>query len=225
MMMIQAIQKVTMQNGMPALRLDAAALLDEIYVCEDMPEIIHESLSGVITWQQRNETNLARFVAGPRQFPAFALALLACGAVAQVGDEEMCLNTYFMERQKEKAAAVLLPVDVPGMRLAAARVGLTPAGEDIVRAAACVVIKDGVVSDARLAMNGVWQGRQWMSETMEGLVGNLLTDEAIQAAGKAVAAEVDPPSDHLGSAAYRCAMAGVLTRQVLEACQQGGQND
>ncbi len=94
-----------------------------------------------MTWQQRNETSLARFLAAPRQFPAFALALLACGAVAQVGDGEMDLNSYFSVRQDEKAAALLLPVDVPGLRLAAARVGLTPAGEDIVLAAAGVVLK------------------------------------------------------------------------------------
>lgn len=224
-MTTKAIQTVTMQNNEPALRLDATALLDEVYICKDVPETIRETLAGVVTWQQRNETTLVRFLAGPRQFPAFAMVLLATCSQAQVGDAEMCLNTYFTERQSEKASAVLIPLNVPGFQLATARVGLTPAGEDIVRAAAGVTFKDGVVLDACLALSGVWQTRQWMSKAVESLVGKSLTDEAIQSAAKAVENDVDPISDYLGSAAYRRAMAGVLTRQVLEACKQGGQND
>jgi CO/xanthine dehydrogenase FAD-binding subunit len=221
----KSIQKMETKKGSTALRFDAAVVLDEIYSCEDVPEIVLDSLEGVVTWQQRNETSLARFLAAPRQFPAFALALLACGAVAQVGDGEMDLNSYFSVRQDEKAAALLLPVEVPGLRLAAARVGLTPTGEDIVLAAVGVVLKDGMVSDARLALSGVWQGRQWLSAAVEGLSGAALSGESIQSAAEAVEKEVDPPTDYLGSAGYRRAMAVVLTRQVLEACKHGVGND
>jgi CO/xanthine dehydrogenase FAD-binding subunit len=208
-----------MNDGRTALRFDVAVSLDDVSTHADVPEILREALSGAVSWQQRNETSLARFLAGANQFPAFVLTLLACGASVQMGDAELDLNSYLTVKQSEKAAALLIPVNISDRKLAAARVALTPAGEDIVRAAAGVVLEGGIVTSARLALSGVWGGRQWLSAAADGLVGAALTDEAIQAAVQAVQAEVDPPADHLGSAAYRSAMAGVLTRQVLEACR------
>ena len=219
-----SIQKVQLKDGNQALCFDVAMLLEDVYISADVPEIIRRALSGVVSWQQRNETSLARFLAGPSQFPSFVLALLACGAAVQVDENQMDLNSYLSAKQKVKAAALLLPVSA-NQELAVARVGLTPAGEGIVLAAAGVVLTDAVVSEARLALSGVWQGRQWMSAAAAGLVGSALTDEAIQMAANAVEAEVDPPADYLGSTEYRRAMAVVLTRQVLEACKQGGKHD
>jgi CO/xanthine dehydrogenase FAD-binding subunit len=68
-------------------------------------------------------------------------------------------------------------------------------------------------------LNGVWKKKQWMSVAADKLVGAPLSDERIQSVVTVIMTEVDPPSDHLGSAAYRRAMAGVMTRQVLEACR------
>ncbi len=214
-----SVQKVEMKSGDQALCFDMNVLLDDMYGHRDVPDIIQQALGGAVSWQQRNETSLARFLAGPSQFPAFVLALLACGAAVQVGEAEMDLNSYLTVKQSNKASALLLPVDVSGRKLATARVGLTPAGEGIVLAAAGVILEGSRVKRACLALSGVWGGRQWLSAAADGLVGAVLTDEAIEAAAQVVQEEANPPSDHLGSADYRRAMAGVLTRQVLEACR------
>lgn len=214
-----SIQKVEMISGVQALCFDVNVLLDDVYGHKDVPDIIRQALGGAVSWQQRNETSLARFLAGPSQFPAFVVALLACGVAVQTGEDELDLNSYLTAKQSAKASAVLFPVNIPDRRLATARVGLTPAGEGIVLAAAGVVLEGGMVTSARLALNGVWGGRQWLSAAADGLVGAALTDEAIDAAAQVVQEKANPPSDHLGSADYRRAMAGVLTRQVLEACR------
>ena len=214
-----SVKKVEIISGDHALCFDVNVLLDDVYGRKDVPDIIRQALAGGVSWQQRNETSLARFLAGPGQFPAFVLALLACGAVVQVSDVEMDLNDYLIAKPGEKAAALSIPVNISGGKLASARVGITPAGDGIVLAAAGVVLEGGIVKSARLALSGVWGGRQWLSKAADGLVGAALTEDAIQTVTQAVQEEVDPPVDHLGSAAYRCAMAGVLTRQVLEACR------
>jgi CO/xanthine dehydrogenase FAD-binding subunit len=220
-----SIQKVETKNGNQALCFDVAVLLEDVYTYADVPEILREALSGVVSWQQRNETNLARFLAGPSQFPAFVLALLACDAAVQTDNTEMDLNSYLSVKQSNKATALLLPIILPERKVAMAKVGMTPAGEGIVLAAAGVDLEGDIVKTARLALSGVWHGKQWMSAAADGLVGAALTDEVVQTVAQAVQEEVDPPADHLGSATYRRAMAGVLTRQVLLDCKQGSDNE
>jgi xanthine dehydrogenase small subunit len=214
-----SINEVNMQDGSQALQFGIDLLLDEVYAHPGLPEALKQSLSGAVTWQQRNETSLARFLAGPNQFPAFTLALLVSGASVRMADgQSVDLNGYLVGKDRQ-AAALQVSVAVPGRKIAAARVGLTPTGEGIVLAAGAVTIEKGVVKSARLALSGVWSKKQWLSAEVEKLAGAPLHDDAIQAVAAAVQIEVNPPTDHLGSAAYRRAMAGVLTRQVLEACR------
>jgi CO/xanthine dehydrogenase FAD-binding subunit len=52
------------------------------------------------------------------------------------------------------------------------------------------------------------------------LVGAPLDKERIRAVAAAVEAEVSPKGDYRGSAEYRRAMAGVMTRRALERCLQ-----
>ena len=220
MMKKGSIQKVVMKNGSQVLQFDVNVLLDEVIVQASIPEVIKQALSGSVTWQQRNETSLARFLAGSSQFPAFILALLVCDAVVQLdgGQGEMDLNNYLLSKKRQQAAALWIPVEVPGRKVAMAKIGLTPAGRGIVIAAAGLLIEDGTVNGARLALSGVWPNKHWLSTAADKLVAAPLSEDSIQAVVQALQEEVDPPSDYLGSAAYRRAMAGVLSRQVLEAC-------
>lgn len=216
----QTLEKTKMQDGTQALRFTVGLSLDEVCNQPALPKIVRQSLGGSVSWQQRNEASLARFLAGPNQFPAFVLALLACGAVVEdENGQQADLNDWLLSRDRMPAEALLVPVEDAGRKLAAARVGLTPAGQGIVEAAAGLVVEDGVVRSLRLALNGVWPGRQWLSAQASLVEGKSLSSETIQAVAQAVQDEVDPPADHLGSAEYRCAMAAVLVRQVLEACR------
>jgi CO/xanthine dehydrogenase FAD-binding subunit len=218
---VKMIQKLELQQGGQALRMDMDVLLDDVYAQPGLPEAVKQALSGAVSWQQRSETTLARFLAGPSQFPALVLALLVCDTLVLTDSAQqgMDMHDYFLARDRQEPMALVVPVVVPGRKLSAARVGLTPTGEGIVLAAAAVTIEDGLVKNARLALNGVWKKKQWMSVAADKLVGAPLSDERIQSVVTVIMTEVDPPSDHLGSAAYRRAMAGVMTCQVLEACR------
>lgn len=215
------IHKVDLQDGSQALKCSMDVLLDELFNMPDLPEVIKLAMSGAVSWQVRNETSVSRFLAGPSQFPALALALLVSDTLVLVdgAQQGMDLHEYLQAKERWEPMALLLRVAVPGRKLSAARVGLTPTGEGIVLAAAAITLEDGLVKGARLGLSGVWQKKQWMSMASEKLVGAPLSDEAIDAVVAAVLAEVDPISDYLGSMTYRRAMAGVLTRQVLEACR------
>ncbi|MDR2837680.1 MAG: FAD binding domain-containing protein [Azonexus sp.] len=70
---------------------------------------------------------------------------------------------------------------------------------------ACVALGGGVADTAV---------RSAAAETI--LVGSRLDAAALQAAGEAVISDIDPMSDHRASAAYRRAVAKVMTRRALE---------
>jgi CO/xanthine dehydrogenase FAD-binding subunit len=53
------------------------------------------------------------------------------------------------------------------------------------------------------------------------LIGGALDVAAIEAVASAVAEEVEPQGDYLGSVEYRTAMASVLTRRALNECLDG----
>jgi CO/xanthine dehydrogenase FAD-binding subunit len=77
------------------------------------------------------------------------------------------------------------------------------------------------VVEARVALTGAWPEPVRLSEAPGMLVGGPLSEERIKAVAAAVEEEVAPQGDYLGSAIYRRAMAGVLTRRALEACDAG----
>lgn len=208
-------------QGQPALKFGVDVLLDEVYTQPELPEAVKQALVGTVTWHQRSETSVGRFLAGPNQFPALTLALLVSDArVMTSGDDgEMDLNSFLLSRARPVAVALWVPLESAIRKIATARVGWTSTGQDIVLAAAAVITEGGVVQSARLALSGVWPKKQWLSTAADKLVGASLNDAAIQSVAAAVQAEVDPPSDHHGSAAYRRAMASVVSQRALEGCR------
>jgi carbon-monoxide dehydrogenase medium subunit len=87
----------------------------------------------------------------------------------------------------------------------------------IVTATAAVNIVDGVVIEARVSLGGVHEVpfRSAAAETT--LIGQELTDDLVTAAAEAAAAEVDPPSDTHGDAAYRRDLVRALLPRALKA--------
>jgi carbon-monoxide dehydrogenase medium subunit len=87
---------------------------------------------------------------------------------------------------------------------------------------AVVDLADGQVQAAQVALTGAWEERARLAESIDSLVGKSLDEEQIEEVVSGVLEEVEPPEDFLGTAEYRRAMAGVLTRRVLTQCMQTG---
>jgi len=75
----------------------------------------------------------------------------------------------------------------------------------------------GVCTEARVALGGGVGDTVLRSPGAEAVLrGQKITGELLQGAADAVGPDIEPMSDHRGSAAYRLAMAKVFTRRALE---------
>jgi CO/xanthine dehydrogenase FAD-binding subunit len=196
--------------------IEADAALQAVLDSPACPPLFRRTLSGVLSWQMRNETPVSRVLASPRIAPQWVAALLALGTKVTVegAAEEMPLA----EARSDDVKA--LHVRAEKLRWGEARVARTPADEPIAAAVAAVRIEEGIVQEARVALTGVWPEPVRLAESPAQLVGGPLDAESIQAVAQAVEQEVTPAGDYLGGEAYRRAMAGVLTRRVLAQCLQ-----
>jgi CO/xanthine dehydrogenase FAD-binding subunit len=87
----------------------------------------------------------------------------------------------------------------------------------IVGATAALTLVDGRVGAAKLAITALAPTVLLVPEAEEALVGSDGGPAAVQAAAEAAASASRPISDVRGSAEYRRAMAGVVSRRVIEA--------
>jgi len=186
------------------------------------PGLLRRALTGVHSWQVRNETHVERTLRASQLMPQWIAALLALGATITVdgGDdeEEVALVKLVRRETTGDITALHVPLSGPAMRWGEAHVARTPSDDPIVAAFAVVEAEDGAVAAARIALTGVWSEPVRLAEAANGLVGEALSEEAIREVAAAVEKGVEPVEDYLGSEAYRRAMAGVLTRRALEAC-------
>jgi len=204
--------------------IEADASLQGVLESPGCPPLLLQTLTGPLSWQDRNRRMVRRAVASPNVAPQWSAALLALGATVTVeGDSEPAeipVERLLAERPKGKITA--LHVRTQGVHWGKAHVGRTPADEPIVAAIAGVEMVNGKVSQARVALTGVWPKAVAMAKAPAQLIGVPLGESQIQAVAAAVQEEVNPPGDYLGSIEYRRAMAGVLTRRALEHCLRFG---
>jgi len=190
---------------------------------------------------QRNRATVGGAVIAAGANDPLVAVLLACGAVAvyydRSGAHELSLADFLPRRadllNKPEAPALLIEILVPlptgrcGGGLAT--VGRTPADAPIVLAAATLIIdvdsSEPRCIGARLALGGVAGSPLRLMPVEEALVGQALHPALMAAAGEHAAAIVDPQGDFRGSAAYRRAMAGILSeralRQAWANCREG----
>jgi CO/xanthine dehydrogenase FAD-binding subunit len=204
-------------------RIDVDASLQSVMDSPACPSLLYGTLTGALSWQTRNETPVRRALRSPRVAPQWVAALLALGATVNLergddGPTEVTLESLLQRRTEGKISALHVPLGGVERRWGQATVARTPADEPIVAAIAAVVVRGDVVRQARVALTGVWPGSVRLAEAAARLVGGPLDAERIQAVAAAVEEEVAPTGDFLGSAEYRRAMAGVLTRRALESC-------
>ncbi|MDX9865103.1 MAG: hypothetical protein RBT34_09895 [Anaerolineaceae bacterium] len=213
---VEGIQK----NKDGVLKVFPAMTLDELYTHGDCPAVIKEAIGFSAVWQVRNETSVEKAVSAPSLMPELTIALLATEAQVLLEDGATVPMAEVVKRsgKRAKMAALLLS---DGVCAATARLGVSPTSDPIVAVAASIDVKNGVINDVRVALTGVWSGRKWLAESVQSFKGGEAGKLDVAQVAAAVEKEVKPKGDHLGSVEYRRAMAGVLTRQALEACMKG----
>ena len=194
----------------------ADASLQSVVDSPECPPLLRRTLTGVLSWQVRNETPVRRALTSSRVAPWWVAALLALGATLTVEGDDGPMEMPLVEAGKGDIRT--LHVRVGGLRWGEAHVARTPADEAIVAAVAAVEMDGDVVRQARVALTGVWQEPVRLAQAPARLAGGPLDEDSIGETVKAVEKEVKPEEDFLGSEEYRRAMAGVLTRRALEAC-------
>ena len=204
-----------------AWSVDAGAPLQSVLDRPDTPPPLRQVLTGVLSWQVRVETPVARSLRAPGIAPQWVAALLALGATVVVEGEdrsaEVGLEALLQREVEGEVVTLHVPLN-PTRRWGEARVARTPTDEPVVAAFAAVDLDDGVVRQARVALTGVWPEAVRLAGAPSRLEGALLDAPGIRETAAAVEQEVAPKGNYLGSEKYRRAMAGVLTRRALEAC-------
>ena len=216
--MIEVINQ-SRDGGRECLRIDAGETIQAVYEHPRLPAGLRGALEGGVSWQKRNELKAG---AGLRSMAGYAAAMIAWGAIAVADNDEALAG--FLERAAaiSKLTAIIVPLEVPGRAWGESHVCRTPADTPIVSAFAVVDLSAGIVERAHLALTGVWEENVRLAKCIETLQNKPYNQAAIESAVAALASEVSPKSNYLGSAEYRRAMAQVTARRALEICLHGG---
>ena len=224
---VSGLDRIEVANG--TLRLGALVTHREAetspLVRERIP-VLAETFRRVATVRIRHMATVGGALAhaDPNQDPPVTLSAL--GARVQVsgagGEREMAVGEFFRDYYEsalepgELVTGVSVPVPPAGS--GASFVKFLPRTTDdyaTVAVAAIVTLDGDRCRDARIALGsvGVTPLRGRAAEAL--LSGERISQRLLDAAGEAVKAEVDPLSDHRGSAAYKREMAAVMVKRAL----------
>lgn len=204
----------------------AAVSLETVLEWADLPDAFRRALTRAIPLNLRDNISIGESLR-LWQTPIlreWITALLAHDAgIETVGAESESVWGNMIELlaadQLEQAfiTALNLPLLREGHALGAATVARTPADAPIVNAAAFIYV-DGRRVESEFVFVGGASEPPIMQVSLETLVGNPLDEANIASAVKAVAPQVDPVDDYLGSAEYRREMARVVVQRALLEC-------
>lgn len=198
--------------------VDATAPLQTMVDDPECPRFLRRLMLETFSWQVRNETSIQKALRSPRTAPRWMAALLALGTTITLEGELTEVPVEHLLERHAQGQVTALHIPVSGIAWGEACIARTPADDPIVAVAATVGLEDGTVRQARIALTGVWPEPVRLAQAAATLVGHALDEETILVTARAVEAEVAPQGDFRGSAGYRRAMAGVLTRRALEQC-------
>jgi CO/xanthine dehydrogenase FAD-binding subunit len=173
----------------------------------------------------RNMATLAGNVASAlpsADTPPSLLALDAQVVLLGTGGERIVpLGNFFVgPAQSVREQELIRELRIPLSNIATIKGGFYKIGrtaEDIsmVNAAATLVMKDGIITSARVVMGAVAPIPLRVTHAEAALIGQTPTEEVLQQAAELVRAEVRPISDHRASAEYRRRMSGVAALRAL----------
>lgn len=205
-----------------AWTVDPGASLQSVLDESSCPPVVRRALTGVHSWQLRNETSVDRTLRASQLMPQWIAALLALGATVTLegddGANEVPLNVLVKKDAKGEVTALHVSMLGGNVVWGEAHVARTPSDDPIVAAFAVLTMNGETVEAARLVLTGVWPEAVRLSEAADLLIGKSLSAGHIADVAAAIEDEVEPVGDYLGSEAYRRAMAGVLARRALETC-------
>ena len=226
---VQGLNRIEATNG--ALRLGALVTHREAEVSplvrERLP-VLAETFRRVATVRIRHMATIGGALAhaDPNQDPP--VTLLALGASVEIrgarGHRGLPLGEFFRDYYETalEPGELVTAVTVPLLPVASGATFLKflPRTADdyaTVAVAAIVTLEPGGerCREARIALGsvGVTPLRGMAAEAL--LSGQRLSESLLRAAGEAVKGQVDPLSDHRGSAAYKREMAGVMVGRAL----------
>jgi len=234
---VQGLDRIEATNG--ALRLGALVTHREAEVSplvrERLP-VLAETFRRVATVRIRHMATIGGALAhaDPNQDPP--VTLLALGARVEIrgarGHRELPLGEFFRDYYETalEPGELVTAVTVPLLPVASGATFLKflPRTADdyaTVAVAAIVTLEpDGErCREARIALGsvGVTPLRAGAAEAL--LAGERLGESLLRAAGEAVKGQVDPLSDHRGSAAYKREMTGVMIGRALTQAWEAAQ--
>ncbi len=196
-------------------------------VAERAP-LVHETMPYIAHPQIRNRGTFGGSIAHAdpaAELPAVMLALRAQLLLrSRRGERRLTASEFFTGlfetalEPDEILAEVVLPSLPPATGWAFAEVSRRHGDYALVGAAAVVTLDGDVCTDARLTFLSVGEGPTEAAQAAAGLRGQNLTEATVTAAAETAAnVDIDPPSDIHASEAYRRHLAGVLTKQVVNA--------
>ena len=173
----------------------------------------------------RNMATLAGNVASALPSADTPPSLLALDAqvvlVGMQGERIVPLDSFYIGparsvRERELIRELRIPLDnVDTIKGGFFKIGRTAEDISMVNAAATLIIKDGLITSARVVMGAVAPIPLRVTSAEEALVGQKPVEETIQRAAELVRAEVRPISDHRASDEYRRRMSGVAAIRAL----------
>lgn len=175
---------------------------------------------------QRNRATIGAAIATAAANDPLLAALLACDAAVVLAERSGASNLTLAEFLAQRPARLAAPAIIIELRVprpeqraggALATVARTPADAPIVVAAATVQRAGDRCAAAGLALGGVADAPLDRRDAVADLVGRPWTAAALAEAAGRAAADLQPPDDFRGSAAYRRAMAETLAARALRA--------
>jgi len=215
--------QVIEQEGMRYLEVPVDIPVQRLIETEQISPLFAQVLEGTNwLWRNENTVKFSLLSSDANLLPGWLAVLLAWDVQVGLDDGESVPLASLEGSMRGKLDTLRIPLDVTGRVWGEAHVARTPSDTPIVSAVAVLDLADGQVQAARLALTGAWEERARLAESIDSLVGNSLDEGQIEEIVAAVTEEVEPPEDFLGTAEYRQAMAGVLTRRALTQCMQTG---
>lgn len=153
----------------------------------------------------------------PVVFLVLGASLVVLGAS---GRREVSIEDFFLKRGEVFSKGDLvteLRIPIPDGDLGGGfdKIGRKRLDVAIANAAAAVLVEDGRIADARLAVGALGPAPRRLPECESFLVGKPVGEEAFAEAGRMAARAVTPRSDHRAGAAYRSKASAVAAKRAL----------
>jgi CO/xanthine dehydrogenase FAD-binding subunit len=203
------------------VHIGALTPLQALAESSQVGSLLNEAARLTTHYGLRNVATLGGLLLTPAGPPEILLALLVLDATLVIrGDStrEFPITNYSLQ-SGEMIAEVKF--SQPTGETALERVTRTPRDEAIVAVAVTLRVDAGVCRAVKLAVAGAGPRPACVQSVENILLDQPLTARAMAEAAESVEAVVNPANDYKGSADYRRAMAGVLTRRALEKAVQG----